>query len=159
MSFPIGGAPAPAAISGQNFASVKTDSPNNQAHNNQGFSAPVTDEAPAPQTAPVVQESSDPATANGVRLSPDVITALQKSGETERLDVNIEQDQQAEAAVALGGTRGELSESNLVKGDANQAEVAQAESGEQIGQQTAASVSPATGGDSETARNPLNLQI
>lgn len=154
MAFSISGAPAPAAVTGQSFTAAKPDNQDNQA-----FSAGSTNEAPAPQTAPVAQESNDPATANGVQLSPDVITALQKSADTEDTNVNFEQDQQSEAAVALGGTRGELSETNLVKGDANVAEVAEAESGEQPGQQVAAAVSPATGGDSETARNPLNLQI
>lgn len=154
MAFSINGAPSPAAVTGQSFTAAK---PENQ--NNQSFSTSSANEAPAPQTAPVTQESNDPATANGVQLSPDVVTALQKSSDSEDTNTNIGRDQQSEAAVALGGTRGELSETNLVKGDANAAEVAEAEAGAQPGQQVAASISPVTGGDSETARNPLNLQI
>lgn len=154
MAFSISGAPAPSVVTGQNFTAAAPETDKNQA-----FTTSSADTAPAPQTAPVAAQANDPATANGVKLSPEIVTALQESSDSEETNSNFGSDQQSEAAVALGGKRGDISETNLVKGDANAAEVAEAESTGQAGEPVAPTISPATGGDSETARNPLNLQI
>lgn len=153
MSLSIGGAAAPTVTSLQ-FQAPKTGG-----QDTQSVEFASSDTSSTTKTSSPVQGNSDPTPSTGVQLSPEVVTALQEVAETEFTTDDTATDQQSEAAVALGGTRGETAETNLVKGDANEAEVAEAESGEQPGQQVATTVDSTTGGDSETARNPLNLQI